>query len=93
MKNGEQSPAIGGNGGDPFDDIINGERVTQVIYRTGDWLDSVAFKTEAGMTYKIGGNGGSATHKQDIPAGANIIGLYGSHNNAYLLSLGLIISE
>ena len=94
LNNGEQSPAFIGNGGDPYNHVIPAaQHIVSATFQTGSWLDSVTFKTNAGASFKIGGNGGNHVATDNIPAGADIVGLYGSHNGGYLLSLGLIIAE
>ena len=94
LNNGQESPAFIGNGGDAYNHVIPaGQHVVSATFKTGDWLDSVTFKTNTGTTFKVGGNGGSTLHTENIPAGASIVGLYGTHNGSYLLSLGLIIAE
>ena len=94
LNNGQQSPAYIGNGGNYYNHVIGaGQHVVSASFKTGSWLDSVTFKTNTGATFKIGGNGGSNVATDYIPAGASIVGLYGSHNGGYLLSLGLIIAE
>ena len=40
---------FGGNGGDAYDFTLQpGEKVTSATFKSGDWLDSVTFKTSNG---------------------------------------------
>ena len=95
MTNGQESPYFGGgSGGDAYDHVLaHGVFVTSADFRFGDRIDSVTFKTNIHSSFKVGGSGGHTTRTQNLPAGARIIGVYGSQNGFCVNSIGLIIAE
>ena len=95
LTNGEESPFFGVEGGNPYDHKVpSGQHVTEVTFKTGNWLDSMNFKTSAGSTFMIGGGrSGCNEDTETIPEGANIVGCYGTYNEDHILSLGLILAQ
>jgi hypothetical protein len=73
---------MGGFNWRPFD-FNDGEFIVEMSVRTGAWMDRVAFKTNQGRTFSVGGGGGDfydlglKESKNKIPRVVAIAGGYG----------------
>lgn len=82
----------GGTGGQPFDDAVPVPQPglpTQLVFRSGSYIDSLQFSYDNGVSLKHGGNGGQQQTTWNLVACeivTNINGKYGSYVDSMSIS-------
>ena len=67
------------------------ERILRVDVRSGAWIDAVRVRTTRQDTGWLGGTGGYDTTEMKSPEDHEVCGLYGSHGDAHLGTIGLLV--
>lgn len=83
----------GGNGGnaDTFS-LRNGEYITAISGRYGQYVDSIQFHTNLRVSPTYGGSGGDADYYYEAPSGWQIVGFNG-RSGAYIDAVGVVLAQ
>jgi hypothetical protein len=83
----------GGNGGDADSfDLRDGEYITAIGGRYGQYVDSIQFYTNMRISTIYGGSGGDADYYYEAPPGWQIVGFYGRSGD-YVDAIGVVLAK
>jgi hypothetical protein len=83
----------GGDGGDADTfDLRDGEYITAIGGRYGQYVDSIQFYTNMRISTIYGGSGGDADYYYEAPPGWQIVGFYGRSGD-YVDAIGGVLAK
>ena len=94
-ENGERQSLSkhGGNGGNQnVFTLDEGEYITGISGRYGQYVDSIRIHTNRKTSQLYGGPGGSADYHYEAERGAKIVGFYGRSGN-YIDAIGVVVRK
>jgi hypothetical protein len=83
----------GGDGGDDDTfDLRDGEYITAIGGRYGQYVDSIQFYTNMRISTIYGGSGGEADYYYEAPPGWQIVGFYGRSGD-FVDAIGVVLAK